>query len=525
MTQYNIHNLVDMFDWACGTFSKKVAVVFGSKNITYGELKETVEKLAGGLYKLGLKEKDKVCLWLPNCPEFVYSYFAILKIGAIVVPVNSMFKREEAKYIVDDSQAKILICSIDKLEVSESILARVDALERLICVPSCKNSKASGFYDLFRKEEQFKESLPIDPDSIAEILYTSGTTGKPKGACLSHKNFITNVKDSSMCIKASSRDCVLCILPLFHSFASTVCMLLPIYRGAKIVIMRAIHPFKRVMRAIFKNRVTVFVAVPSLYNILVQTKLSWQRLLFVRLFNPVRVYLSGAAALSEDTFKKFQIKFRRPLLEGYGLTEASPVVSLSPLRAKRKSGSVGIAFPSLEVKIIDKEGKTLSRNQVGEILIKGPSVMKGYYRRKEETEKAILDGWLHTGDLGKVDEKGYIYIIGRAKDMINVRGLNVYPKEIEELLYKHPNVKEASVVGIHHRRKGEVPLAFIVPQGEVNQRQLIKYLRVNLASYKVPLKIFFKESLPKNLTGKILKRELRKEADATLGDINGKKSF
>jgi long-chain acyl-CoA synthetase len=279
--------------------------------------------------------------------------------------------------------------------------------------------------------------------------------------------------------------------------------------------MRTIRPFKRVIRAVFRNRVTIFVTVPSLYKILADTKFSWYRILLARLFNPIRLCISGAAALPQETLKKFQQKFRRVLLEGYGLTEASPVVSINPLKGERRLGSVGIVFPSVKVKVVDKDGNDIGCDKVGELLVKAPSVMKEYYKLQEETSLALRDGWLYTGDLAKIDKQGYIYIVDRAKDMINVRGLNVYPKEIEELLYKHANVKEVAVVGVYHRHRGEVPLAFIIKDGDIKEQELIKYLRSNLASYKVPLKVIFKESFPKNATGKILKRELQKEVKDT----------
>ncbi|MFH1768969.1 MAG: long-chain fatty acid--CoA ligase [Candidatus Omnitrophota bacterium] len=503
--------LVDMFTRVSSSFPKKTAVVFGSKKITYASLRVAVDKLAAGLYNLGLGRNDHACLWLPNCPEFVYSYFAILKVGATVVPINSMFKREEAKFVVEDSQAKILICSIDKLDEAKVILSRVDSLKHLVCVPSCKEKGCLGFYKLIKQAGVFKHSFSISGDSIAEILYTSGTTGRPKGACLSHGNLLANIRDAALAINMRKNDCALCILPLFHSFASTVCMLLPIYAGAKIVIMRTIRPFKRVIRAVFKNKVTVFVAVPSLYTILAEHKLSWYKLLLARILNPVRLCISGAAALPKETLKRFESKFKRPLLEGYGLTEASPVVSLNPLKGKRKLGSVGLVFASLRIKIVDKQGRLLAADEVGELLVKGPSVMKGYYRLEEESEKTLRDGWLYTGDLAKIDTEGHIHIMGRIKDMINVRGLNVYPREIEDVLYKHPKVKEASVVGVLHRHRGEVPVVFVIPAGGIKERELISYLRANLASYKVPLKVIFKEVFPKNSTGKILKRELQEE--------------
>ncbi len=505
------HTLVDMFLNSVSSFPQRTAFVFGAKKATYQDIYDVSMRLASALRRLGIGKGDKVCLWLPNCPEFVYSVFATLVLGATVVPVNSMFKREEAKFVVEDSGAGLLICSLDKREDAFVIKNRVDSLRTIICV-SGENAGTINFYHLIEKNKPLDEVVPLSSDTIAEILYTSGTTGRPKGASLTHGNILANVKDCCEVIRVTPRDCFICILPLFHSFASTVCMFLPIYAGAKIVIMRTIRPFKRVIRAVFKQRVTVFVGVPSIYKILSEARISWVRLLVGRLLNPVRIFISGAAALEPEVIKKFEKKFFRPLLEGYGLTEASPVVSLNPLKGRRrKPGSVGVPLPSLEVKVVDSEGREVFYPEVGELIIKGPSVMKGYYHLEEETKRVIRDGWLYTGDLARIDDEGYIYIMGRSKEMINVRGLNVYPREIEEVLYKHPAVKEVAVVGVMHPHRGEVPVAFVVSTGEVTERQLKEYMRANLASYKVPLKVIFKKELPKNATGKILKNALMEE--------------
>jgi len=290
-------------------------------------------------------------------------------------------------------------------------------------------------------------------------------------------------------------------------------MLLPLYKGAKIVIMRSVRPFKRVVRAIFKHRVTAFVGVPSIFNILSEARFARWQLLLNWIINPVRLCISGAAALPFEVWYKFEKKFRRPLLQGYGLTEASPVVSLNPLRGENKPYSVGKALPAVTAKVIAKDGQEVLPQEVGELLVKGDNVMQGYYHLPAETEKTLRDGWLYTGDLAKIDKDGFIYIMGRLKEMINVRGLNVYPKEIEDVLYKYPKVKEAAVVGVLHRHRGEAPVAFIVKKEDVKEREILSFLRNNLASYKIPLRIFFKESLPKNATGKILKVELQKEVE------------
>ena len=507
-----VNSLPEVLRMSVSKFPKKVALIFGSRKITYQQLNSSYQKLASALLDLGIKEFDKVALWLPNCPEFVYSFFATLSLRATVVPINTMFKREEARFVIEDSQAKILICSVDKLEDSENILSRLDNLEQIICLKvHSDNNLVFDFKQLIESYQELNQTREIKGDDLAEIVYTSGTTGKPKGACLTHNNLISNINDCAKAIKFTKRDSLICFLPLFHSFSSTVCMLLPLSQGAKIIIMRSVRPFKRVMRAVFKHRVTIFIGVPSLYNILSEAKVPPLKALLNIFINPVRLYIAGAAALPVKVCKKFEKKFRRPLLQGYGLTEASPVVSMSPLGRRGKLDSVGLAMPSVEVKIVDKQGKQLSPEAIGELLVKGPNVMKGYYNLEEENRKALTGGWLYTGDLAKIDSQGFIYIIGRLKEMINVRGFNVYPREIEDMLYHYPRVKEAAVVGVAHRHRGEVPVAFIVGQGQLGEREIIEYLRANLATYKVPLKIIFRDSLPKNSTGKILKRELQEE--------------
>lgn len=356
------------------------------------------------------------------------------------------------------------------------------------------------------------EKVASNPADLAVILYTSGTTGFPKGAMLSQQNLIANAQDSATAIKASSKDTFICILPLFHSFAATVCMNLPILIGAKIVMMKSVRPFKRIIRAIRRNRVSIFVGIPSMYTILKNIKLPkiFQTPL-IKLFNPVRVCISGAAALPQDTFYGFEKKFRIPLLEGYGLTEASPVVTLNPLTAMRKAGSIGLSLSkNIELRIVDDLNRLLGQGEVGELLVKGPNVMQGYFRKEEATREALKDSWLYTGDLAKFDAEGYVYIVGRKKEMINVRGLNVYPREIEEVLYQNPKIKEAAVIGIIDEHKGEVPKGFLVLQDglQATEHEFIQYLRQRLAPYKIPKYIEFRDSLPKNATGKILKRVL-----------------
>lgn len=509
-------NLGELLSLSAQKYPHRVAIVFGQKKIRYKTLDELTSRIAAGLIHLGIKSEDKVALFLDNCPEFVISYFAVLKAGVTVVPINYMLKADEAKFILQDSQAICLITSRVYLDMAEELRLRVDSLKYIITTTRTRDHTLD--FERVKKDDiKILDKVSIDPQDLAVILYTSGTTGFPKGALLSHYNLVSNALDSQVAIKIDHRDTIICILPLFHSFAATVCMNLPLLIGAKIVIMKSLRPFKRIIRSIRKNRVSIFVGVPSIYNILKDVKLPK---LFnsplIKLFNPVRFCISGAAALPAETFKGFEKRFRIPLLEGYGLTEASPVVTLNPLKGLRKAGSIGVSLSkNIELKIVNEQSKALAIGQIGELLVRGPNVMQGYYHQEEATRETIRDGWLYTGDMAKFDKEGYVYIVGRKKEMVNVRGLNVYPREIEEVLYQNPKVKEAAVIGIPDAHKGEVPKAFVVLQDNAcaTEHEITQYLRERLASYKIPKYVEFRDSLPKNTTGKILKRVLKDDEE------------
>jgi len=507
-------NLSEILRISARKFPSRVALVFGQKKITYKSLNETTDHLAAGLLDLGIKKQERIAIFLDNCPEFVISYYAIIKAGAVIVPINYMFKMEEAKFILQDSEATALITSRIFLDMAEELRLRVDSLKTIISTQKARDDVYS--FNWIRKPDTTAlEGIACDPEELAVILYTSGTTGYPKGAMLSHKNLVSNAMDSSAAIKVSQRDVFICILPLFHSFAATVCMNLPLLVGAKIVIMKSVRPFKRIVRSIRKNRVTVFAAIPSIYTILKDVKLP--KILdspLIKFFNPIKVCISGAAALPVDTFRGFEKRFRIPLLEGYGLTEASPVVTLNPLKGVRKPGSIGVSLARhIELMIVDDKAHSLEPGEIGELLVRGPNVMSGYFKKEEVSLEVLKDGWLYTGDMAKFDEQGYVYIVGRKKEMVNVRGLNVYPREIEEVLYQNPKIKEAAVIGILDEHKGEIPKGFVVLKENetATAHELIQYLRERLAPFKIPKTIEFRASLPKSATGKILKRLLQDE--------------
>ena len=501
-------NLIEMLEESARRYSNRIALIFERRRISYRKLSEAVSRLATGLLALGIKSGEKIGILLSNSPEYVFSYFGGLKAGAIVVPLNSFLKTEELKYILEDAGARFLITSSDFLEMANQLRLRVESLEKIIIV----DKKVSGTISF----EELLASLPLKsgpvllPEEVGLLLYTSGTTGHPKGVMLTHQNLLSNALSCTRAIRISKRDNFICLLPMFHSFTFTVCILIPLSVGGRVTIVASVKPFRKVIRCILINRVTVLVGIPALYNLLVNFNLP--RLFFLfRFLNPLRFCISGAASLPVEVLARFEKKFHLPLLEGYGLTETSPVVSFNPLKGMRKPGSVGLPLSGIEVKVVDKTGKRLLAGEVGELLVKGANVMKGYYNRPEETKEVLREGWLATGDLAKIDEDGYIYIVERKKDMVNVRGLNVYPREVEEIFYHHPAVAEAAVIGIKDEERGEVPIAYIVlKEGKkITEKELLSFCRERIASYKVPKRIIFKTSLPKTITGKILKKELR----------------
>ena len=504
-------NLVRLLEESAHKFSWRKCLVSDSGSYSFRALNRKANQLAFGLRQsLGVNKGDKVAILIGNCPEFIIALFAVLKLGAICVPLNVFLSLNELKYVLKDCAAKLVIGSTDFLEMLQKIDQErgkdLSSLENMVLTGEEKSNFIS--WDQLLGQDQIKDSaLAISPGDLALLIYTSGTTGSPKGVMLSHGNLVANVIASLEALEFVPRERMLLILPMFHSFTMMVCILVPIAAGAKIVVIKSLRPFQKVLRSILLNRITMIVGIPALYDILKNLKLpGWLGALL-----KVRVCISGAAPLSLETLKAFKERFKRiTLLEGYGLTEASPVVSLNPLRGRQKPGSIGLPLPGVETKVIREDESEAETDEVGELIVKGPNVMRGYYNRSEETKQSIKGGWLFTGDMAKIDNEGYIYIAGRKKEMILVRGMNVYPSEIEQALSAHPKIKEVAVVGKKDKRKGEVPLAFVVltPGAQADENELIDYCKDKLANYKIPRLIEFRPDLPKTPTGKVLKRKL-----------------
>ncbi|HHD73203.1 MAG TPA: long-chain fatty acid--CoA ligase, partial [Epsilonproteobacteria bacterium] len=423
---------------------RKVALFVGKEKIRYRDLLERVDRFAGFLQSRGVKEGDKVALFLRNSPEFIITLFALSKLGAIAVPINTFLKSEELQYILEDSGAILLVASTSYEKVVQD--TEIDSLCSMV-IWEGDLRVTSSFNVSF--EEALGEKLEAKAvmrklDDTAVIIYTSGTTGKPKGAMLSYKNIFSNCEAGAEHLRITGRDRVVVFLPMFHSFTLSICVILFLYVGGSIVLVKSIKPFNNIFKQVLLKRVTIFIGIPDVYNALAKAKLPW----YFMWFNNLRAFISGAAALQEHTLMAMEKKFKNvALLEGYGLSEAAPAVCVNPLN-KPKARSVGPALPGYTVKVVDENLVELPRGEVGDIITRGDNIMQCYLNKPEATAETIINGWLLTGDMGSMDEEGYLYIADRKKDLIISKGINIYPKELEEVIDRFEGIAASAVVGI-----------------------------------------------------------------------------
>ncbi|MCB1196227.1 AMP-binding protein, partial [bacterium] len=400
-----------------------------------------------------------------------------------------------------------LISDKEYLTVCTTLIQSCKNLKKIILTDTSTSIKnIESFSPAITSFSKHFDTGDVEENEKAVIIYTAGTTGHPKGAMLSHRNIISNVLACTEEIEVTPKDKLLLILPMFHSFTFTVCIMMPISKGATIVALPSVKPFSDVIKSIIKYRVSIFIGIPKLYDILSEKKIPF----FIRWLLNIRLCVSGSAPLSLTTLERFKENVKLPLLEGYGLSEASPVVALNPLCGEKKAGSVGLALKGVSVRIVDENMRDVRIGDVGEIAVKGDNVMLGYYNQPDATSETIIDGWLRTGDLGKTDQDNYIFIVKIKKNMLLVHGLNVYPREIEEVILAHPAIEEAAVVGLMDEHKNETPIGFVVvkPSNNVSPREIISLCREKLAGYKCPKRIIIIDKLPRSPLGKILKREL-----------------
>lgn len=513
--------LYQILQIASVAYRDKPATAFLGAFLTFGEVKSQVDRLASALSKLGVAKGDRVGIMLPNCPQYLIGFFAVVRLGAIVANVNPIYTPREVEAVAKDSGMKAMI--VLDLMAQTVLGVRPNTRIETVVVTSVQEYSANpeiapavpagtlSFKRLIQETEIALPRVAITPEEdVAVLQYTGGTTGVPKGAMLTHFNLYSNVIQSYIWgreLTQSGDERYLMVIPYFHIYGQTVGMLLGTWNGAMQIPVPKFDP-DALIQAIKTYKPTFFPGVPTLYiSMLNHPEIKTCGLEYVRRFN------SGSAPLPVEVIEQFEQLSGAMLYEGYGLTETSPTTHSTPTLARRKPGSIGLTYPATEAKIVDLENGTeeVPLGQEGELCIRGPQVMKGYWNRPDETAIALRDGWLYTGDVARMDEDGYFYIVQRKKDMIIVGGFNVYPNEVEDVLFTHPAVLEAAVIGVPDQYRGESVKAFVVlkPGAAATVEELSEFCKTNLAKYKVPSVIRVVPSLPKSAVGKVLRRELR----------------
>ena len=521
------------------------ALLFYGKGISYRELDEETNRFAQALLNLGVRKGDRVAIMLPNVPQCVIAYYGALKMGAVIVMTNPLYVERELQIQLADSGAETIVAldffyprieSVKKETALKNIVLTSvrDKLPWLLNLLYPIKARKEGqwihvemkppIYDMMEIMSQAPSTAPavaVASNDLALLQYTGGTTGVPKGVMLTHQNLVANTLQCRhwMPTLREGNEVFLAVVPFFHVYGMSACMNLSIYLGATLVLLPRFVT-KDVLHTIQKTRATLFMGVQAMYVAINNfPKVKHYDL------SSIRVCISGAGPLHVEVQRQFEALTGGKLVEGYGLSEASPVTHANPIHGKRKPGSIGLPFPDTEVKIVDIEtgARTLPTGEVGELAVRGPQVMQGYWRKPQETEAVLRNGWLHTGDMAKMDEEGYFFVVDRKKDMIKTRGENVYPREVEEVLYRHPKVKDAVVVGLPDPFSGERIKAYLVlKEGEsATSEEILNFCRKELSKFKVPQEIEFRKELPKTIIGKVLRRilveeEMKKSQGGTL---------
>ncbi|HTP23082.1 MAG TPA: long-chain fatty acid--CoA ligase [Solirubrobacteraceae bacterium] len=465
--------------------------------ISYSELDEATARLAGLLRERGVEPGDRVGIMLPNVPQFAFAYYGVLRAGGVIVPMNILLKQREVEFYLGDSGAKVIFAWHDFADEAEQGAAAVGT--------DCIVVEPVSFGRLLAGAEPFEEVVERTADDTAVVLYTSGTTGKPKGAELTHSNLAINADVSKALFSLDHEDVILGALPLFHAFGQTCGLNAAISAGASLTLIPRFSP-EAALAGMQRDRVTVFEGVPTMFTALVNYP---ERERFDT--STLRVCVSGGAALPVEVLRGFEDAFGCVILEGYGLSETSPVACFNHPDRERKPGSIGTPIEGVEMRLVGDDRQPVASVEFGEIAIRGHNVMKGYWNRPDATADAIdSDGWFYTGDIARIDEDGCYFIVDRKKELIIRGGYNVYPREIEEVLYEHPCVREAAVIGIPHAELGEEVGAAVAlkPGADVSESDIRDYVKANVAAYKYPRYVWFVEELPKGATGKILKRAI-----------------
>jgi long-chain acyl-CoA synthetase len=517
-------SLTDFFRSSVEEHRDKTALTFYRTTFDFARIEALSEKMAASLAARGVKGGDRVALMLPNCPQYVVGFFATIRLGAIVTQLNPMYVEREIEHILEDSGAETIVVYSDAYARVKNVVGKT-ALKNVIVVdfegePEGLESGHESFGEVLAEDAEPAPPVAVDPvEDVAVFQYTGGTTGVSKGAMLTHRNLVANVQQMLDVFiddpaAFSNNQKIVAILPYFHIFGFTCVMLFGIRQGLNQLLLPRFD-VEEVMDLVKDEEPVMFSGVPTMYMALNSSGADLREYGFDR----IRTYNSGGAPLPVNLKRAFEEKTGRPLLEGYGLSEASPVTHINPpFAGQGREGSIGVPIPSTDARVVDVETGTreMPIGEPGELVIQGPQVMKGYWNMSEETADVLRDGWLHTGDVARMDEDGYFYIVDRKKDMISAGGYNVYPREIEEVLYEHEGVSEAVAIGIEDEYRGESVKAFVVRKSgeEVTEEGILAFCKERLAPYKAPKAVEFRDELPKSTVGKLLRRVLADEERA-----------
>ena len=503
------------FRSAVQAFAEAPLVVTSGAVYSFIQIDRSSDGIAAGLAEGGIVRGDRVGLYCPNVAEFVVAYLGIVKAGATVVPVNLLIQPGEIRYVLEDAGVRGVIYHAALAEKLTAVRPALDSGLFWVGIGPTKVDQDDADFAVLQSSDLPAPTPDIQPDrDLAAILYTSGTTGLSKGAMLSHHNLVSNTRSVLAALQLRpGLDRLLVVLPMFHSFAATVGMLTPALHGLTLAPVIRFDP-ALVSDTIAETACTVFLGVPSMYNLILrlddEQAAKWR---------DIRVGVAGGAAMPVELLQRFERRFGFPVVEGDGPTECSPVTCVNPLDGIRKPGSVGLPVPDVEITVLDDAGRRLPVDGIGEICVRGPNVMKGYWHLPEATAETFTGDWLRTGDLGYIDGDGYIFLIDRKKDMVIVNGMNVYPRMVEDVLYRHPAILEAAVIGEPHGSHGEIVVAHVVGRegAELDDRELKAFCRQYLGPHQTPRRFVVRQSLPKNATGKVLKRELRRAGEIERG--------
>ena len=503
-------NLATYLEQSTFAHPEKIALIFDDSPWTYTQINDQANAIANGLLELGLNPGDRVMLFLPNCVEFFYWYFGILKMGAVVNPLNVMLKQRELDYLIGDCKPAIIVSTRELASEPMKIFEKPNCSARkMIVIGGVESDNIINYESWVARQSTVFDAVPVQTDDLAAILYTSGTTGLPKGVMLTHTNLWVNGRHCADWAETTYKDITVASLPLFHSYALTHVLAELWMEGGTVVWISRFDPLK-CLEAMAKYKATAFHGVATILYALINHPQVDEYAGKINL----RYCVTGAAVTPEPILNAWNEKFT-PLSEGYGITEAGPVVIENPLAGKgvQKANSCGLPIvPEIEVAAVDENDNPVATGEIGELVVRGANVMKGYWNKPEDTAKTLSGGWLHTGDMVYFDEDGYCFVKDRKKDMIITGGFNIYPKEVEDLLYTHPAVGEAQLVGIPDEIKGEKAVACIMlrPGMSATEEEIITFCRDNAAVYKAPREVAFFDELPKTATGKLEKQTLRK---------------